>query len=203
MVFALAVSPEDGSYHKIWLFLPLTLGAVFIQELFKKSEAPFTNIGYTYLGLLFTIIPFTFFHAMAYVDGPFNYHFPLAFLLMLWANDTGAYLTGRWLGRTKLFERHSPKKTWEGTIGGILLSVITITICGYFLLKADIMQLIIISAIGGIAGIFGDLFESSLKRKAGVKDSGNIMPGHGGFLDRFDSLLLATIFVWLYVKLFL
>src|SRR6202012_3473144 len=94
----------------------------FIQELFKKSDAPFTNIAYTFLGLLFTLVPFTFFHALAYVNGTYNFHFPLAFLLMLCANDTGAYLVGSKLGRTKLFERHSPKKTWEGLIGGILIT---------------------------------------------------------------------------------
>ena len=98
------------------------------------------------------------------------------------------------VGKTPLISI-SPKKTWEGTIGGIFMAVITITILGYISFKADIIQLIIISTLTCITGIFGDLFESKLKRMAGVKDTGSIMPGHGGFLDRFDSLLFATIFV--------
>lgn len=127
---------------------------------------------------------------------------PLILIVTIWINDTMAYIVGSLIGKTPLTSI-SPKKTVEGTIGGILLACITITILGYFFLKADVLQLIIISILTCIAGITGDLFESKLKRMAGVKDSGNIMPGHGGFLDRFDSLLFATIFIWLYVKLFL
>jgi phosphatidate cytidylyltransferase len=127
---------------------------------------------------------------------------PLLVIITIWINDTMAYIVGSLIGKTPLTSI-SPKKTWEGTIGGILLAVTAVTICGYFLFKADITQLIIISVITCITGILGDLFESKLKRLAGVKDSGNILPGHGGFLDRFDSLLFATVFVWLYVKLFL
>lgn len=127
---------------------------------------------------------------------------PLLVILTIWVNDTMAYITGSLIGKTPLTSI-SPKKTWEGTIGGILLAVTAITICGHILFKADMLQLVIISTLTCISGICGDLFESKLKRLADVKDSGNIMPGHGGFLDRFDSLLFATIFVWLYVKLFL
>ena len=126
---------------------------------------------------------------------------PLLLIITIWINDTMAYLVGSIFGKTSLTSV-SPKKTWEGTIGGIVLAVTTITVCGYFL-GADVIKLVIISTLICITGIYGDLFESILKRKAGVKDSGNIMPGHGGFLDRFDSLLFATVFVWLYVKLFL
>ena len=120
-VFAL-ITYDPASNHSLLFLLPIALSAIFIQELFKKDAAPFSNIAYTYLGLIFTIVPFTFFHALAYVTGSFNFHFPMAFLLMLWANDTGAYLVGSQLGRTKLFERHSPKKTWEGFIGGIIIA---------------------------------------------------------------------------------
>jgi len=115
-VFALITYDNDPVYHKLLFLLPVALSSIFIQELFKKAHAPFTNIAYTYLGLIFTIIPFTFFHALAYIGGDFNFHFPLAFLLMLWANDTGAYLVGSKLGKTKLFERHSPKKKNMGRI---------------------------------------------------------------------------------------
>ncbi|MGN6354175.1 MAG: phosphatidate cytidylyltransferase, partial [Parafilimonas sp.] len=127
---------------------------------------------------------------------------PLVLIITLWINDTMAYLVGSAVGKTPLTSI-SPKKTWEGTIGGVVLAVVTITAFGQIFLNADIVQLGIISTLICITGIFGDLFESSLKRKAGIKDSGNILPGHGGFLDRFDSLLFATVFVWLYVKIFL
>jgi len=127
---------------------------------------------------------------------------PLLIIVTVWINDTMAYIVGSLIGKTQL-SKISPKKTWEGTIGGALLAIATVTIAGYNFLKADVEQLIIISTITCIAGIFGDLFESKLKRMANIKDSGKIMPGHGGFLDRFDSLLLAVICVWVYVKLFL
>ncbi|MGZ3821803.1 MAG: phosphatidate cytidylyltransferase, partial [Mucilaginibacter sp.] len=107
--------------HTLLFLLPLTLCAIFIQELYKKSEAPFTNIAYTITGIIYSVMPFTFFHALAYIGTGFNFHIPLAFLIMLWANDTGAYLSGYFFGRTKLFERHSPKKTWEGFVGGVLI----------------------------------------------------------------------------------
>jgi phosphatidate cytidylyltransferase len=127
---------------------------------------------------------------------------PLLIITSIWVNDTMAYIIGSLIGKTP-FSSISPKKTWEGTIGGVVLAIVVITICGFIFFRADIMQLILITAVACIAGIMGDLFESKLKRLANIKDSGNIMPGHGGFLDRFDSMLMAIIFVWLYMKLFL
>jgi phosphatidate cytidylyltransferase len=127
---------------------------------------------------------------------------PLLIIASMWINDTMAYIVGSLIGKTPL-SSISPKKTWEGTIGGVILAVIVITIFGNIFFKADVLQLVLITSVACIAGITGDLFESKLKRLANIKDSGNIMPGHGGFLDRFDSMLMATIFVWLYVKLFL
>jgi len=124
----------------------------------------------------------------------------------LWINDTMAYLVGSVIGKTPLTSI-SPKKTWEGTIGGIILAIIVMGVIGYFVSSEfdweTIAQWMIIAAIVSIAGTFGDLLQSKLKRLADVKDSGHIMPGHGGFLDRFDSLLLATPFVWLYIVKFL
>ncbi len=126
---------------------------------------------------------------------------PIITILAIWINDTMAYLVGSLMGRTPL-SKISPKKTWEGTIGGIILAVLT---AGFvtWLVNFHIFHIVSMTAIVAIAGTFGDLLESKLKRRAGVKDSGSLMPGHGGFLDRFDSLLLATPFVWLFIQLFI
>jgi phosphatidate cytidylyltransferase len=129
---------------------------------------------------------------------------PCAILFSIWINDTMAYLVGSFIGRTP-FSKISPKKTWEGTAGGVILCIITIALLGYYIPVAKVMAVqhwAIIAALCGIFGTIGDLFESKLKRMAGVKDSGNFMPGHGGFLDRFDSLLFAVPAVWIYVYLF-
>jgi phosphatidate cytidylyltransferase len=130
---------------------------------------------------------------------------PVTIIVAIWINDTMAYLVGSLIGKTAL-SKVSPKKTWEGTVGGIIFCIVLM----YFLwgrlaynIHNEEMNLVfgIIAAIAAITGVFGDLLESKLKRIAGVKDTGSLMPGHGGFLDRFDSLLLAIPFVWLFIKL--
>jgi phosphatidate cytidylyltransferase len=194
------LSPEG--HRNPFLFLPMVaLPAIFFQELYKKSMVPFTNIAYTFLGLIFTILPYTFFHALAFVNGTFNYHLPLGFLIMLWSFDTGAYLLGIKFGRTKLFERHSPKKTWEGFIGGIMLSMVSAVIIHYYFQELPVMRWISISIIISGFGTMGDLVESMFKRSIHIKDSGEILPGHGGLLDRFDGFLMAAPIVYAYLYL--
>ena len=126
---------------------------------------------------------------------------PLFIILSIWLNDSLAYLSGSIWGKTSL-SKISPNKTWEGTIIGIVLSSIIITITSHYWINLSYTHIISISLITCIVGTLGDLLESKLKRLANVKDSGNIMPGHGGFLDRFDSILLAVIAVWLYLNIF-
>jgi phosphatidate cytidylyltransferase len=201
VVFALITYQNIAPYHKLLFLLPVTLSAVFIQELFKRSNAPFNNIAYTFLGLIFVCVPFTFFHALAYITGSFNFHYPLAFMLLLWANDTGAYLVGMKFGRTKLFERHSPKKTWEGFIGGVLISAGVALIIGHFYIELNWGQWVIMAVLISFFGTTGDLIESMFKRSINVKDSGGILPGHGGLLDRFDGLFLAAPIVYTYLYL--
>ena len=132
---------------------------------------------------------------------------PVIIIASIWINDTMAYIVGSLIGKTPL-SKISPKKTWEGTIGGIILSILMMAFLFpkvFYSINHKTISIIVgtIAMIASVAGTFGDLLESKLKRMAGVKDSGSLMPGHGGFLDRFDSLLLATPFVWVYVQLFM
>jgi phosphatidate cytidylyltransferase len=126
---------------------------------------------------------------------------PVILIASIWVNDTMAYITGSIFGKRPL-SSISPKKTWEGTISGVILAVLVISYGGQFF-NLSFRLLILVSFLAAVMGTLGDLFESKLKRLAGVKDSGNMMPGHGGFLDRFDSLLIATPYVWLFVDIFL
>lgn len=136
------------------------------------------------------------------LGGVTGYVLPLVIIASIWINDTMAYIVGSLIGKTPL-SAISPKKTWEGTIGGIILSVLAVTLVGVYWMNGEAWHFMAISFISAVAGTFGDLFESKLKRLAGVKDSGQIMPGHGGFLDRFDSMLVAVPFVWLFCILFM
>ncbi|HET9055293.1 MAG TPA: phosphatidate cytidylyltransferase [Chitinophagaceae bacterium] len=136
-----------------------------------------------------------------YVDF-FGYTLPLMIIISIWINDTMAYIVGSFIGKTP-FSKISPKKTWEGTIGGVILCIVVMATLWYLFQYRKIIDWIVIAAIAAIFGTLGDLLESKLKRLAGVKDSGSLMPGHGGFLDRFDSLLFATPFVWLYAYFFM
>lgn len=128
--------------------------------------------------------------------------FPCGILFSIWINDTMAYLVGSFIGKTP-FSKISPKKTWEGTIGGIILCILIISLAGYLIPAAKDVHWqywMFIAAICAVFGTAGDLLESKLKRLAGIKDSGKLMPGHGGFLDRYDSMLVATPFVWLFIR---
>jgi phosphatidate cytidylyltransferase len=133
-------------------------------------------------------------------DG-YNWLMPVILIASIWINDTMAYIVGSFIGKTP-FSAISPKKTWEGTIGGAILAVGVVTFGGIYLFHFPAKPLLMISITAAITGTAGDLLESKLKRMANVKDSGQIMPGHGGFLDRFDSLLVATTMVWIVFRLF-
>jgi phosphatidate cytidylyltransferase len=176
----------------------------FINPNYTKFPMPilkYLAFGFAYIFLPFASIQDLYKHSADYFTGP-NWVLPMLIIASIWVNDTMAYFVGSLLGKTPL-SPISPKKTWEGTIGGAVLAILVIGIGGYFILNFSIKTLVLIAATAAIAGTLGDLLESKIKRMAGVKDSGNIMPGHGGFLDRFDSLLLAAPAVWLVLKLFL
>lgn len=182
----------------IFLAVPAAI-SICIVELFRKKEHPFVNLAFTYFGILFIILPFCFFTASAFIGRTFNFHYPLAFMLMLWASDTGAYIFGINFGKHKLFERHSPKKSWEGFFGGMLTSLLTAYFISTQFSDLAMIHWFVISLIIVIAGTFGDLFESMLKRSIAIKDSGSLLPGHGGLLDRFDGFLFAAPLFFLYI----
>lgn len=186
------------------LVVPLIF-SVFISELYKKNKIPFANISYTFVGFVYVTIPFCFFYSLGFLaDGlTYSYHLPLAFLLMLWANDTGAYLFGMRFGKRRLFERHSPKKSWEGFFGGIFTSLLVAFIVAKFFPELTPVVWAGMALLISCFGTLGDLVESMLKRSLDAKDSGSFLPGHGGFLDRFDGLLIAAPVVYVYLYLIL
>lgn len=189
-------------------FLPpaiLALGIMavlllYIAALFRKTAHPIQDVAYSLFGIIYAAIPFMFFMALGFVADSYEAYIPLGFLILLWTNDTGAYLAGRSMGRRKLFERISPNKTWEGFIGGVLLAVVAAVILSHYFGILPLWCWVGMALIVGIFGTLGDLVESMLKRNLGVKDSGNILPGHGGLLDRFDGLLMAAPFVYLFLR---
>lgn len=190
---------EGEPLINLLIAVPVTI-LIIIAELYRKHANPFNNIAYTILGVLFAGVPFCFFYAIAYIDGSYSSNYPLAFLIFLWASDTGAYLFGTKLGKNRLFERHSPKKSWEGFIGGWLTSLLAALIISNFFHELPLIHWLGISTLIVIAGTFGDLSESMLKRSFSAKDSGSMLPGHGGLLDRFDGLLLAAPLVFVYLQ---
>lgn len=210
---------ESSVYLALLIFL---LFILFVLELFRKKETPFTNLALTLVGVIYIILPFAMLLSVApvvfgaevialllsnFFENPAGElssykYILLGFFFLIWSNDTFAYLVGRATGRTKLFERISPKKTWEGTIGGTLCTQgIAYVISIYFTELAPV-HWHMVALIVSVFGTLGDLVESLFKRSLGVKDSGAILPGHGGILDRFDGVLLAAPFVVSYLLLF-
>lgn len=187
---------------------------LLVIGIFQKIPVKIKSFGASALGLLYISLSWGLMMDLSdpylnptvlYFYGPTHlFEMPLLIIVSIWINDTMAYIVGSLIGKTPV-SKISPKKTWEGTIGGIVMCVVVIFLLTYFMEfpAGDVIAYPIIAVIAAIAGTFGDLLESKLKRMADVKDSGSLMPGHGGFLDRFDSLLLATPFVWLYVHFFM
>lgn len=180
---------------------------LFVFELYKKDKAPFNQIAIQVLGILYVAIPFSLYHLVQQypVGGESNFEPWLlaGVFILIWANDTFAYLFGSAFGKHKLFERISPKKSWEGTIGGAVSTFGIAWILGTYLHILDLNEWFILAAIIIPTAVFGDLTESMLKRSLNIKDSGNIMPGHGGVLDRFDAANFALPFIVLFLYLLL
>lgn len=177
------------------LFIGVGLFAMFLiffLQLYYISDFPFQHLATGILGWAYVIAPMSCFLLLAAAHAaPFEPAAVLLFFVLVWVNDTGAYITGVSIGRTKFFERISPKKTWEGTLGGVALCMLVAAPYGKFVLHQSPLYYAGLGLVIGVFSTLGDLIESQLKRSLGIKDSGTILPGHGGFLDRFDGFLMA------------
>lgn len=187
-------------FFVVAMILPaITLLTTILQ---KKTAmvAGFTSL----VALLYISLPMAFLITLRGGSGSFHFAIPLALILMIWMNDTMAYIVGSFIGRTP-FSPISPKKTWEGTAGGAILTIAGAAVWGYYspLQQYSMTDWMVLALCAAVAGTAGDLLESKLKRMAGIKDSGNIMPGHGGALDRFDSLLVTLPFAFCYAAFFM
>ena len=155
----------------------------------KQDFSPFSNVGVALLGLLYVSLPMSLLNVVAFTETGYDYRRIFALLLLVWASDTGAYAAGKTFGKHKLAPKISPGKTWEGAVGGFVLTLVVGWGLGYLLPELSLTYRLVAAGAVAVFGPLGDLAESMLKRSVGVKDSGRIMPGHGGLLDRFDAFL--------------
>ena len=206
LAMAYFCSDVYGGSAKSVVFIPylVTIVYLLVAELYAKQPDPINNWAYTMLSQMYIALPFSLLNVLAFTATPdgrvmFNTILPLSVFVFLWMNDTGAYCVGSLLGRHKLFPRISPGKSWEGSVGGAIVVLLVAWAIHYFLLDPDhtgkamlsLIEWLGLGLVVVIFGTWGDLVESLFKRTLGIKDTGNILPGHGGMLDRFDSSLLA------------
>lgn len=193
------------------IFIPYLLFIMysFIRELYAKAPNPINNWAFTWLAQLYCAGSFSLTNYIALMPGETS-HEPLynampilALFVFVWLNDTGAFLVGSMIGKHKLFERISPKKSWEGFWGGVVIALLSSQVLAYIAPEISRWHWLGLSAAVVLFATWGDLTESLLKRTLGVKDSGNILPGHGGMLDRFDSILMAIPATYIYIELFI
>ncbi|BBL02839.1 phosphatidate cytidylyltransferase [Alistipes communis] len=201
--FSRSVTDEaGGAVLYLLLYIGLLLPTLFVCELFRRSATPLANLGATLLGVLYVAVPLSL---LLYVpvlagDGVWRPETVLCYIFIIWANDVFAYLVGMTFGRHRLCERLSPKKSWEGFFGGLAGAVAT-GLAAAYALDTNYWVWGGLALVASLSGVAGDLVESMFKREAGVKDSGQVIPGHGGVLDRFDALLLSAPYVFLYLLL--
>jgi phosphatidate cytidylyltransferase len=202
--FFLAMAGYNSGLTPATVFIPYLVSIIYlmIAELYLKQENPINDWAYTMFSQMYIALPFSLLNVLAFrstgIDIQYTYLVPLSVFVFLWINDTGAYICGSLLGKHKLFPRISPGKSWEGSIGGGLLVMAVAVLVWYLTEKYDVNDIQLnafewagLGLVIVIFGTWGDLTESLFKRTLGIKDSGHILPGHGGMLDRFDSSLMA------------
>ena len=200
----LAFFMMDKVAEPFMLFVPYLILIAFalVRELYKKADSPLDNMAYFALSQLYAALPFALLNILStFGPGAYNYIMPLSIFIFLWCSDSGAYFVGSAIGRHRLFERISPKKSWEGSIGGGVLALVAAYVLSLFYPTLGAIEWMGMAAVVVVTGTWGDLIASCMKREMGIKDSGNILPGHGGILDRFDSAILAipSVVVYLYI----
>ena len=206
LFFTLYAITHLGITNYTALFAPYLLLMVytFVRELYKKEGSSLDNYAYFVLTQLYAALPFALLNILSTVGAEgstYSHMLPLAIFVFIWCNDSGAYFVGCSIGRHKMWERVSPKKTWEGTIGGVVVAMIAGYVMSIFFTQMNVWQWMGLAAVVAVSGTYGDLIESCMKREMGIKDSGNILPGHGGMLDRFDSTILAVPCALIYLSL--
>ncbi len=205
---AAAFLAEAGYIDPRWLWYGLILlpAVVFVTQLYRHDKDPMGDVAATLTGIIYVGLPLALAGRMTLDGGGseliYSPHILLAYIVLVWVNDVGAYLVGVSFGRHRLMERISPKKSWEGFWGGVALTALAGAGAGWYL-EGDAIAWTVLGVVVAVSGVWGDLVESMLKRAVDLKDSGSVMPGHGGFLDRFDSLLLSLPIVYIYFELFL
>lgn len=198
---------HGASINPITFYIPYMaiVAYTFIRQLFDAESKPLDNYAYFTLSQVYVALPFALLNILATVGAEqgstYYWLMPLSVFIFIWCNDTGAYCVGCTIGRHKMFERISPKKTWEGFAGGATVAAIAGVVMSRFFDVMNVWEWIGMALTVVVAGTLGDLVESSMKREMQIKDSGNILPGHGGILDRFDSTLLAIPCVIIYLYL--
>jgi phosphatidate cytidylyltransferase len=193
------IFPEQ-QFIFVYLAVPIIFIAFFLI-IFDRKNNPIAESANLVFGLIYITLPFTLFSLIPSYTSEYRKEFLLAPLIFVWVNDTCAYLTGMLTGKHKFFERLSPKKTWEGVAGGVLFTLYFSVVVWLLFKTTNWIDWFFIALISSIGAISGDLFESLLKRRLKIKDTGKIFPGHGGFLDRFDALLFLIPFYFLYLIL--
>ena len=177
---------------------------VIIFELFRKNNPSWKRVGVYLTGFAYISIPFGLMNFFYYTpdSGTLQVGILIGLFAIVWSNDVFAYLVGSMIGKHRILERISPKKSWEGSIGGLLFALLAAYILSLFYAQLSLSRWLVMAVVIVVFGTVGDFAESMLKRQAGVKDSGNLLPGHGGVLDRFDAVMFATPFVYFYLNLF-
>ena len=205
VLFVLTFLVSAGYLNNEWYLalLPLIL-MIFASEMYRKKDSPIENVAITVFPILYIALPISIINLLVFPEGKeilFQPNVFIAVLVIIWIYDSGAYIFGVSFGKHRLFERISPKKSWEGAIGGTIVAIVSSYFIQLFVPEIGLVHWMVLSLLIAISATFGDLTESLIKRTVGVKDSGNFFPGHGGFLDRFDSLLFVVPVVVLYLKI--
>lgn len=204
IIFLVAAKLIPMVYMSVVAAFPL---AWFIVEMYTKAPTPFTNTVFNSMGLFYLAVPLSSASFLVFRGGGYEYKYLLSILFFAWANDSFAFLVGKYFGKTKLFERISPKKTWEGFLGGFVATILFAFLAHWLMpligqKEVSLLHYIAMAIITSVLSTYGDLAESMIKRNLQIKDSGSALPGHGGFLDRFDGLLFALPANTLYITLF-